>query len=92
MLSLRESAAMVSQSDFVITNTSLCMHLAGAFKVPSLTLLGDWYESTKLHHKQWGYPESTIKGKELKASINHICPVSEAYETIQKSIQKNTFK
>ena len=87
-LSLRESAAMVSQSDFVITNTSLCMHLAGAFKIPSLTLLGDWYESAKLHHKQWGYPESTIKGKELKASINHLCPVSQAYETIQKSIQK----
>ena len=87
-LSLRESAAMVSQSDFVITNTSLCMHLAGAFEVPSLTLLGDWYDSAKVHHKQWGYPESTIKGKELKASINYICPVSEAYELIQKGIQK----
>jgi ADP-heptose:LPS heptosyltransferase len=87
-LSLRESAAMVSQSDFVITNSSLCMHLAGAFEVPSLILLGDWYDSAKLHHKQWGYPESMIKGKELNASINHICPVSEAYETIQKSIQK----
>lgn len=87
-LSLRESASMVSQSDFVITNTSLCMHLAGAFEVPSLTLLGDWYDSAKLHYKQWGYPESTIKGKELKASINHICPVSEAYEIIEKGIQK----
>ena len=79
---------MVSQSDFVINNSSLCMHLAGAFKVPSLTLLGDWYDSAKLHHKQWGYPEITIIGKELKASINHICSVPEAYETIKKSIQK----
>jgi ADP-heptose:LPS heptosyltransferase len=87
-LNLRESAAMVSQSDFVITNSSLCMHLAGAFEVPSITLLGDWYESSKLHYEQWGYPESIIKGKELNASINHICSVSEAYETIQKSIQK----
>jgi len=87
-LSLRESAAMVSQSDFVITNTSLCMHLAGAFEVPSLTLLGDWYDSAELHHKQWGYPESIIKGKELKASINHICLVSEAYEIIEKGIKK----
>ena len=86
-LDLRQSAAMVSQSDFVITNSSLCMHLAGAFEVPSLTLLGDWYDSAKLHHLQWGYPESIIKGKELNASINHICSVSEAYETIQKSIQ-----
>ena len=87
-LSLRESSAMVSQSDFVITNSSLCMHLAGAFEVPSLTLLGDWYDSAKLHHKQWGYPESIIKGKELNASINHICPVSQAYEIIDKGIQK----
>jgi ADP-heptose:LPS heptosyltransferase len=87
-LTLRESAAVVSQSDFVITNSSLCMHLAGAFEVPSITLLGDWFESAKLHHNQWGYPESIIKGKELNASINHICSVSEAYETIQKSIQK----
>lgn len=64
-LSLRESAAMVSQSNFVITNSSLCMHLAGAFEVPSITLLGDWFESAKLHHNQWGYPEGKVLGKEI---------------------------
>ena len=85
-LSLRQSAAMVSLSDFVVCNTSLCMHLAGAFKIPSITLLGEWYDSAELHQKQWGYPESTIKGKELKASITHVCPVSEAYEFIHKGI------
>ena len=53
-LNVRQSAAMVSQSDFVVTNSSLCMHLAGAFKIPSLTLLGDWYDSTKLHHQAMG--------------------------------------
>ena len=87
-LSLRQSAALVSLADFVVCNTSLCMHLAGAFKIPALTLLGEWYDSTELHQKQWGYPESTIKGKELKASITHVCPVSEAYELIQKGIQR----
>ena len=87
-LSLRQSAAMVSLADFVVCNTSLCMHLAGAFKIPALTLLGEWYDSAELHQKQWGYSESKIKGKELKASINHICAVSEAYEIILKSIQK----
>ena len=86
-LSVRESAAMVFHADFVICNTSLSMHIAGAFKTPALTLLGEWYESTELHQKQWGYPESTIKGKELKASINQICSVSEAYEITQKVIQ-----
>ena len=87
-LSLRQSAALVSSADFVIANSSLCMHLAGAFRIPSLILLGEWYDSASLHQKQWGYQESMVKGKELKASINHICPVSEAYETIQKDIQK----
>lgn len=87
-LGLRQSAAMVSLADFIICNTSFCMHLAGAFKIPALTLLGEWYNSAEIHQKQWGYPESTIKGKELKASINHICPVSEAYRLIQKGIQE----
>jgi heptosyltransferase-2 len=87
-LSLRQSAAMVSLADFVICNTSLCMHLAGAFKIPTLTLLGEWYDSADLHQKQWGYPESTIKGKELIASINRICSVSEAYKITQKHIQR----
>ena len=87
-LSLRQSAALVSLADLVVCNTSLCMHLAGAFKIPALTLLGEWYDSTELHQKQWGYPESTIKGKELKASITHVCRVFEAYEFIQKGIQR----
>ena len=89
-LNLRQSAAVVSLADFVVCNTSLCMHLAGAFSVPSLTLLGEWYDSAQLHQKQWGYPESTIKGKELKAYRNQTCSVSEAYELILQGLeQKN---
>ena len=85
-LNLRQSAAMVSLADFVVCNSSLCMHLAGAFKTPALTLLGEWYDSTELHRKQWGYPESTIKGKELKAHRNQTCSVSEAYELILQGL------
>ena len=87
-LSLRQSAAMVSVADFVVCNSSLCMHLAGAFKIPSLTLLGEWYDSTELHQKQWGYPESTIKGKEFNEFRNQTCSVSEAYELIMQGIQQ----
>jgi len=87
-LSLRQSAAMVSLADFVICNTSFCMHLAGAFKIPSLTLLGEWYDSAELHQKQWGYPESTVKGKELKAFRNQTCSVSEAYELILQGLEQ----
>ena len=86
-LNLRQSAAMVSLADFVICNTSLCMHLAGAFKIPALTLLGEWYDSAALHQKQWGYPESTIKGKELKASKNRVYSPDQAHEFVVEGIQ-----
>ena len=91
-LSIRQSAAMVSVADFVVCNTSLCMHLAGAFKTPSLTLLGEWYDSAELHQKQWGYPESTIKGKELKAYRNQTCSVSEAYELILQGLEQTNLQ
>ena len=87
-LNLRQSAAMVSLSDFVICNSSLCMHLAGAFRIPSLTLLGEWYDSAELHQKQWGYPESTVRGKELKAFRNQTCSVSEAYKLILQGLEQ----
>ena len=84
-LDLRQSAALVSTADFVVTNTSLCMHLAGAFKIPSLTLLGDWYDSAILHHKQWGYPEGVVVGKENLANRSIIATVQEAYELVVNS-------
>ena len=86
-LNLRESASMVSLADYVICNSSLCMHLAGAFKIPALTLLGEWYNSAELHKKQWGYPESTVKGKELKAFRNQTCSVYKAYELILQGLE-----
>jgi ADP-heptose:LPS heptosyltransferase len=84
-LSLRQSAAMVSLADYVICNTSLCMHLAGAFSIPSLTLLGEWYDSAELHQKQWGYSEGMTKGKE-KAQIKRSTSVSEAFDLINYSL------
>ena len=84
-LNLRQSAALVSTADFVVNNTSLCMHLAGAFKIPSLTLLGDWYDSARLHHKQWGYPEGIVVGKENSANRSMIATVQEAYELVANS-------
>ena len=84
-LNLRQSAALVSSADFVITNTSLCMHLAGAFKIPSLTLLGGWYDNATLHYEQWGYPEGVVIGKENLANRSKIATVQQAYELVVKS-------
>ena len=83
-LSLRESAALVSEADFVVTNSSFCMHLAGAFKIPSITLLGDWYDSANLHKQQWGYPESIVLGKETKEGITKIATIEEAFQQTQR--------
>lgn len=83
-LSLRESAAMVSKADFVLSNSSLPMHLAGAFKIPSLTLLGNWYESAELHQKQWGYEGGLILGKERHKGTHQILTVEDAFKAFQQ--------
>lgn len=83
-LSLRQSAGLVSSCDFVISNSSVAMHFAGAFSRPSLILLGEWYESAKLHHRQWGYPESTVIGKECRCGKNSIPDANEAFEIFQQ--------
>jgi heptosyltransferase-2 len=79
-LELRETAALVSKSDLLISNSSLAMHLAGAFQIPSITTLGHCYDSALLHHKQWGYPENIILGKEVDNKIEHIAKVEQVYE------------
>ena len=83
-IDLRQSAAMVSEADFIISNSSVCMHLAGAFKVPSLILLGAWYNSAKLHYKQWGYPESIVSGKEIISYKNSITSVNTALKIVRQ--------
>ena len=85
-LSLRQSAALVAQSDFVITNSSLPMHLAGAFRIPSLTLLGEWYDSAKLHYKQWGYPEGLVLGKELAENVSKVTCPHDAFDAFAENV------
>ena len=85
-LSLRQSAALVSRSDFVFSNTSFCMHLAGAFRIPSIILLGHWYDSAKLHADQWGYPEGKVLGREVSEGQFSILSSEEAYKTFSKLI------
>jgi ADP-heptose:LPS heptosyltransferase len=85
-LTLRQSAALVAKSDFVLSNSSLCMHLAGAFRIPSLILLGPWYKSATLHADQWGYPEGTVLGREVSEGQLSVLSAEEAYEVFRKQI------
>ena len=86
-LDLRKSAALISEADFVFTNSSLCMHLAGAFKIPSISLLGEWYDSARLHQTQWGYIESQVLGKEISIGKNRIVSATEAYACFENTLQ-----
>lgn len=59
-VSLRESFALASGSHLVLSNSSLMMHVAAAFEVNNIVLLGPSYDSAEAHARQWGYPESCI--------------------------------
>lgn len=54
-LTLREMFALVACADLAICNSSVLMHTAAAFSIPTVVLLGECFESTKQHKAQWGY-------------------------------------
>ena len=66
-LALRETFAVVASADAVVCNSSMLLHVAGAFRKPSVLLLGPFYSATREHVLQWGYPETTALGPERAA-------------------------
>lgn len=87
-LSLRESAAMASTADFVISNSSVAMHFAGAFSKPNLVLLGAWYDSATEHRLQWGHPKSAVLGKEAQSGIKEVPSAREAFRVFLDQFAK----
>lgn len=64
-LTLRETFALVAAADGVVCNSSMLMHAAAAFSIPTVVLLGECFNSTKQHTAQWGYERTChIFGKE----------------------------
>lgn len=64
-LTLRETFSLVAAADFAICNSSMLMHVAAAFSIPTVVLLGEYFVSAKQHAVQWGYAGiSYILGKE----------------------------
>ena len=86
--SLRQTMAIIAHADIVICNTTMFMHVAAAFEVPTLVMLGPWYDSAKLHKAQWGHPGTTILGREVQEGIEKLSPVSKALENCQGILQK----
>ena len=56
ILSLRETFALTSASDAVVSNPSMLMHVAAAFRKPTVVVLGPYFPSAIEHDAQWGYP------------------------------------
>lgn len=53
---LREVFALVAASDLVLCNSSMLLHVAGAFAKPAVVFLGRAFPSASQHQDQWGYP------------------------------------
>jgi len=74
----------VKSSDLVLSNSSVLMHAAAAFDVSNLVLLGEWYDSAALHHKQWGHKHTIVMGPEVSAQKKLITNPLEAFQCLQK--------
>ena len=59
-LSLRETFACIAASDAVVTNPSMLMHAAAAFRKPTVVALGEYFPSAAQHDAQWGYPSTCV--------------------------------
>jgi ADP-heptose:LPS heptosyltransferase len=63
-LSLRESFEIIGGAKLVICNSSMAMHAAAAFRRPTVVVLGEQFPSALQHLRQWGYPETTVLGRD----------------------------
>ena len=84
-LTLRESFSLIGGAKLVICNSSMAMHAAAAFRRPAVVVLGEQFSSASQHWRQWGYPETTVLGRdeghpgvfnpeEVSAEIQKILP------------------
>ena len=64
-LTLRESFGVIGGAKFVVSNSSMAMHVAAAFRRPCATLLGEAVSSASQHHRQWGHPETLMLGRDV---------------------------
>ncbi len=54
--SLRATFALAQQADLVLTNPSMLLHVAAAFRRPTITVLGGPFVDAEAHDVLWGYP------------------------------------
>lgn len=59
-LGLRQTFALVAASHLVICNSSMLLHVAAAFRRPTVAALGPSFSSARQHQAQWGYPGTCV--------------------------------
>lgn len=59
-MTLRETFALVANTDLVLCNSSMIMHVAAAFRKMSVVVLGEYFNQAEQHAVQWGYDALTI--------------------------------
>jgi hypothetical protein len=60
----------------------MAMHIAAAFRLPAMVLLGKQFPSASQHRRQWGYPETVVLGRN-KDHPDIYCP-EEATKKVQE--------
>lgn len=53
---MRVMFALVEQADVVLTNSTMLMHVAAAFRRPTVAVLGGSITKPDVHDAIWGYP------------------------------------
>jgi ADP-heptose:LPS heptosyltransferase len=83
---LRTLFALVAASDLVVCNSSMLLHVAAAFGVPALVVLGRAFDSAAGHQAQWGYPGlSRSLGREAAAGRGLWTP-AEVLEAVREAL------
>ncbi len=54
--SLRTTFALAEQADLVLCNGSMLLHVAAAFRRPTVAVLGGMHQDQAGHDRLWGYP------------------------------------
>ncbi|WP_109481467.1 glycosyltransferase family 9 protein [Paraburkholderia sp. C35] len=57
---MRVMFALVEQADTVLTNSTMLMHVAAAFRRPTVAVLGGSISRPEVHDAIWGYPASYV--------------------------------
>jgi ADP-heptose:LPS heptosyltransferase len=53
---MRITFALAEQADVVLTNSSMLMHVAAAFRRPTVAVIGGSITRPERHDAIWGYP------------------------------------